>query len=148
MHPRETKEHKGLCPGCGKAVTVGVMARVEELADNPEGRKSPRARPYTSLIPLPEIIADSKGVGVNTKNVQILFMQMLSKLGNELFILREVSLDDIARAGGSLVAEGVRRVREGKVNIAAGYDGEYGVIHIFDENERTTNKDQLTLFAN
>jgi len=73
-------------------------------------------------------------------------MNMLSTLGNEMFILREASLEDIQRASDALIAEGVRRVRAGEVNIAAGYDGEYGTVKIFTPEERTHHKDQLTLF--
>jgi len=146
LHPSETIAHNGLCPVCGKAVTVGVMARVEELADHPQGRKSPRWRPFYSLIPLPEIIGDAKGVGPNSKTVQTVFMDMLHKLGNEMFILREARLEDIQRVSDALIAEGIRRVRAGEVNIAAGYDGEYGTVKIFTPEERSYQKDQLTLF--
>ena len=146
LHPKETAKNKGLCPHCGKPVTVGVMARVEELADHPEGRKSPRWRPFFSLIPLPEIIAEAKGVGANSKSVEITFRDMLSKLGNEIFILRDAALKDISGAGYPLVAEGVRRMREGKVHIAAGYDGEYGTIEIFTTEDREKADQQMTLF--
>lgn len=146
LHPKDTKKNKGLCPKCGKPVTIGVMARVEELADHPEGRKSPRAKPYFSLIPLMEIIAEARGVGVNSVNVRKQFMEVVAKLGNEMFILREAPLKDIQRAGGSLLAEGVRRVREGHVTIAAGYDGEYGTIRIFSDDEREAGEKQLRLF--
>jgi len=149
LHPQETIDNQGLCPVCGKPVTVGVMARVEELADHEEGRKSPHWRPYYSLIPLPEIIGDAKGVGPNSKTVNTIFYNMLHKLGNEMFILLDAPLDAIQKASNSLIAEGIRRVRDGEVNIAAGYDGEYGKINIFTPSERKTatmNQDQLTLF--
>src|SRR3989338_4698084 len=136
LHPRDTIKNKGLCPKCGKPVTVGVMARVEELADHPEGRKPPRWRPYYSLIPLPEIIAEAKGCGANSKGVEQIFFTMLNKLGNEISILREAPLERIQKAAGPFIAEGIRRMREGKVDIAAGYDGEYGIINIFSDQER------------
>lgn len=147
MHPRETTQNKGLCLKCGKPVVVGVMARVEELADHPEGRKSPRWRPYHSLIPLPEIIAEARGVGPGSKAVDQMFFTMLNKLGNEFFILREAPLDQIQKVAGSLIAEGIRRMREGKVNIAPGYDGEYGTIHIFSDEEREGSEEQMMLFG-
>ena len=136
LHPKETIKNKGLCPVCHKPVTVGVMARVEELADHEEGRKSPRWRPYYSLVPLPEIIADAKGIGPNTKGVTTIFMNMLNKIGNELYILRECPIDEIAKIAGSLIAEGIKRVRECKVNISAGYDGDFGKVNIFTDEER------------
>jgi DNA helicase II / ATP-dependent DNA helicase PcrA len=146
MHPEETIKQQGLCPVCGKPVTVGVMARVQELADHPDGRKAPRARPYYSLIPLAEIIAEARGVGANSGQVAGVYQDMLAKLGPELTILRETPLADIRRAAGALVAEGVRRTRTGEVHIEAGYDGEYGVIKIFDEKERAQEENQLKLF--
>lgn len=146
LHPRETKSHQGLCPVCGRPVTVGVMARVETLADHPEGRTSPRSRPFYSLIPLPEIIAEARGVGVASKAVQASYQEMLHSLGNEFFILREASLKTIAKEAGTLIAEGIRRVRAKEVKIAAGYDGEYGTINIFSDEERNNVDTQLTLF--
>lgn len=146
LHPKDTIAHQGLCPVCGRPVTVGVMARVEELADHPQGRMSPRGRPYYSLIPLPEIIAETKGVGVNSKAVQAVYREMLDALGSEMAILRDLPLAEIKKTAGTIVAEGIRRVREGKVEIAAGYDGEYGTIRIFSDEERASPEDQLRLF--
>jgi len=121
---------------------------VEELADHPEGRKSPRARPYYSLIPLPEVIGEAKGVGAASQSVEKVFIEMLGKLGNEMFILRECSISDIKKVAGALIAEGIERMRQGKVKIAAGYDGEYGKINIFSDSERGALQEQgqMTLF--
>jgi len=146
LHPKETMAHKGLCPVCGKPVTVGVMARVEALADRPEGEKSPRWRPYTSLVPLPEIIAEAKDVGPSSKQVQETFMNMLAKLGSEFYILMDAPVDAIKRSAGDIVAEGIARMRQGKVDIAAGYDGEFGTIKIFSDKERQRIDGQLALF--
>ena len=145
LHPRETQAHQGHCPVCGKSVTVGVMARVEELADRPEGEKPPRARAYCNLIPLPEIIGDAKNQKAETKGVEEIFQRLLAGLGNELFILREAPIEDIERVAGSVVAEGVRRMRVGEVKIAGGYDGEYGVIHLFAPEEREQFTTQVSL---
>jgi superfamily I DNA/RNA helicase len=112
------------------------MARVEELADRKEGEKSARWRPYVNLIPLPEIIGEANDQGVNSKGVTTKFEKMLTALGNELFILQDAPLADIERAGGTLIAEGIRRMRSGEVNIAAGYDGEYGTIKLFSADDR------------
>jgi len=131
MHPKETIKNKGLCPSCGKPVTVGVMARVEELAQRPEGEKGLRERSYHSLIPLEEVLAETLGVGKASKKVQALYFDMIRKLGPELPLLMDVTLKDIQAAGGDKFAEAVRRVRAGKVRIEPGYDGSYGVIKIF-----------------
>ncbi len=148
LHPKETIKNKGLCPVCNKPVTIGVMARVEELADRPEGEKSPNWRPYMNLIPLPEIIAEANGTGPTAKGVGELYFKMLHKLGNELFILQEASLKDIQTTAGHLVARGVEKMRKQDVTIAAGYDGDYGEIHLFTDEERQEKitEGQMTLF--
>lgn len=145
LHPRETAQHEGNCPVCGKPVTVGVMARVEALADRPEGEKSPRWRPYTNLIPLPEVIAEAHGKKAGTKSVDQVFIRMLKQLGNELYILQDASIEDITKYAGPVVAEGIRRMRSGEVKIAAGYDGEYGTIHLFTPEERKDFLRQISL---
>ncbi len=146
LHPKETIANNGLCPVCGKAVTVGVMARVEELADHEEGRKSPNSRPYDSLVPLNEIVAGARGLGPNSKSVMKVYHELSAKLGDELAILRDIPLDEIKKVSGPLIAEGVRRVRDQEVQIAAGYDGEYGTVRIFSPEERDRPKEQMILF--
>ena len=145
LSPKETIHHDYLCPVCGRKVTVGVMHRVEKLADREEGFKLAGAPPYFSIIPLPEIIAEGLKVGVNTKKVNALYFPLLEKLGNEFKILMDVSLDDIERAGTPLLREAVARMRSGNVHIAPGYDGEYGKVRIFEEVERKEIKGQLKL---
>ena len=148
MHPKETIANKGRCPVCGNPVTVGVMARVEELADRAEGEKPPRWRPFYSLIPLPELIAETKKVGPSSKKVRGCFQNMLNKLGNEIHILQDATISDIEDCAGSMMAEAVRRMRDGQLNIKAGYDGEYGTIRIFSNDERNNALGtQLELFS-
>ncbi len=145
MHPRETIDGKGLCPDCGKPVTVGVMARVEALADREEGKKPPRARHFFSVIPLPEIIGEAKQVGPGTKTVDTVYQAMVSRLGSELDILLDIPEDDIAQVGGTLIAEGIRRMRVGEVDILPGYDGDYGVIKLFNPEDRLGADTQIAL---
>lgn len=145
-HPKETSQHKGVCSVCGKPVTVGVMSRVEILADRPEGGKSKRWRPYQNIVPLPELIAEAKDMGPASKAVQEAYMNVLAKLGNEFFILLECPIDDIKRVAGDVLAEAIKRMRQGKVDIAAGYDGEFGTIKIFNSGERQQIDKQIALF--
>lgn len=135
-----------LCPECGKRLTVGVLHRVEQLADREEGGAPAVAPPYENLIPLTEIIGSVIGVGPTSKRVQAVYERMLAELGPELAILREVSPEAIARCGEPLVAEGVRRMRAGEVEIAAGYDGEYGRIQVFSAEDRARLSRQPALF--
>lgn len=144
LHPRETADAQGACPVCGKPVTTGVMSRVEALADHPQGRRGLRARPYFNLVPLEEVIAESRGVGCQSKQVRQAWFEMISRLGPELEILMERPLADIAAVGGDVLAEGIRLMREGKIMIQPGYDGEYGVIRIFDEPRRKNVRGQLS----
>jgi uncharacterized protein (TIGR00375 family) len=130
MSPEETIKHKYVCPVCGRGVTVGVMHRVEKLAD----RKNPKPEHFYYIIPLIEIIAETLKAGVNTKGVQKKYFELLKALGSEFKILMDTPLEDIERAGGSLLKEAISRVRSGDVHISPGFDGEYGKIKIFDED--------------
>jgi len=144
--PQETKEHNGKCPKCGKSVTVGVVNRVEKLADRPEGFKPPNAIPFKNLIPLDEIIASAKGLGKASVNVQRDYRLSLSKFGTEFEILLKASKDELFKELSPKVAEGILLARQGKVNIKPGYDGEYGTISVFQESPATKNEEQLNLF--
>ena len=147
-HPKETIKHKGICSVCGKPVTVGVLSRVEALADRSEGINSRRFRPYQNIVPLPELIAEAKEKGVVSRAVQEAYMNVLSKLGNEFYILLDCPITDIQRVAGDVLAEGINRMRQGKVGIAAGYDGEFGTIKIFESGEREHIDKQMSLWEN
>jgi len=143
--PKETKKYNGICPVCGKPLTIGVLSRVEELADRPEGFKPENAIPFKSLIPLEEIIAEILGVGVGTKGVEKEYKDLIEKFGSELDILLDTSISDLKSATLLEISEAVSRVREGKVNIEPGYDGAYGKIRIFSEGEKKKVSGQKTL---
>ena len=145
--PVTTVANEGRCPECGKPVTVGVYHRVEELADRAPGARPPSAAPFTSLIPLPEALSEIIGVGPNSKRVQTEYHRLLGRLGPELEILRALPLEDISAAGGPVLAEGIRRMREGSVVTQSGYDGEYGVIRMFDGEADRLSSFQLGMFA-
>ncbi len=147
MSPQETREHNGKCPKCGKPVTVGVVNRVEKLADRPEGFKPENAIPFKNLIPFAEIIAEARGVGKGSINVEKDYRGYLAKFGTEFAILLEASKEDLLKSLPPKVVEGILRVRAGKVNIKAGFDGEYGIISIFDDHEQPEKTEQqLSLF--
>lgn len=146
LMPEETKTAKEKCPKCGKKVTVGVLNRVAALADRAPGFTPKGARPYKNIIPLPEILAERYGMGVKTKTVQETHEKMLTLFGNEFRILLETPIDIIKKEIDALVAEGIHRMRTGKVKIAPGYDGEFGTIHLFTDEERETNTPQQSLF--
>ncbi|MCB0098847.1 MAG: UvrD-helicase domain-containing protein, partial [Caldilineaceae bacterium] len=147
-HPQTTLAHSGLCAVCGKPVTVGVYHRVETLADRSEGEKPARTHPFHSLIPLPEVLSELHGVGVNSKRVQQQYHQLLHKLGPELDILMHLPLGQIEQAGGAQLARGIQHMRSGHVLAQSGYDGEYGVIRVLDESLSQDAAPQLALFQN
>ncbi|MGA2775306.1 MAG: endonuclease Q family protein [Candidatus Omnitrophota bacterium] len=147
LSPEETKKYKGICPKCGKKVTVGVMNRVDQLADRPQGFKPENAIPFRNLVPFDEIIAEARGVGKGSIAVEREYRAYIAKFGTEFEILLRASKEDLLKNLPPRVAQGVLRVREGKVNIKAGYDGEYGVISIFGEDEKEEKAEkQLDLF--
>ncbi|MUL41857.1 AAA family ATPase [Streptomonospora sp. PA3] len=146
MEPDATREHSGRCPVCGKPLTVGVSHRVFELADRPIGHRPAGAAGFTSLVPLPEIVSEIKGVGPKSKRVQGEVARLVGELGSELDILTCVPLDEVARAGGTLLGEAVTRLRAGAVVRDAGYDGEYGTIHMFAPGELAAADSAPALF--
>jgi uncharacterized protein (TIGR00375 family) len=145
--PQETKKNNGKCPKCGKPVTVGVVNRVDKLADRPQGFKPDNAVPFKNLIPLDEIIADAKGVGKNSVNVERDYLSCVAKFGTEFDILLRASREELIKGLPRKIAEGVMAVREGRVTIKAGFDGEYGIISIFgDEKVEAKSEQQLSMF--
>ncbi len=145
--PEETKKANGRCPKCGKSLTVGVMNRVSQLADRPLGYKPPNAIGYKNLIPFNEIIAAAKGVAPTSVTVERDYRSLVGKFGTEFNILLKASEKDLLKGLPGRIAEGVLRVRQSKVDIKPGFDGEYGAISIFDEGDKKGNKEQqLSLF--
>lgn len=145
--PQETKQYNGKCLKCGKPVTVGVVNRVEKLADRPEGFKPQNAIPFKNLIPFIEIIAEARGVGKASVNVERDYLGYLAKLGTEFNILLKASKEELLKSLPPRVVDGILRVRAGKINIQAGFDGEYGTISIFDDNkQQEKSEQQLSLF--
>lgn len=144
--PQETLAHGGLCSVCGKPVTVGVMHRVEQLADRPVGGRPPRTPPYYSLVPLPELLGEMLGTGPASKQVEAEYFRLLGRLGPELEILLTVPLEEIRAVGGERLAEGIGRMRRGEVEAVGGYDGEYGVIRVFPAGRDWVAAGQMGLF--
>lgn len=134
LSPVEAERLGGICPVCGKKLTMGVDHRVEQLADRAEGFVKKDGKKYESLVPLPEVISACMGYSTASKKVQGCFEQMIQTLGTEFDILRNVPSEDIKSCAGERIAEGIENVRTGKVKRIPGYDGEYGKIQLFDEN--------------
>lgn len=144
LSPSQARQYEGVCPVCGRKLTTGVLHRIEELADRQENFCLPGARPYENLVPLPEVIAACMGSSSASVKVTRQYEHMLEELGSEFHILRNVSLDDIARVGGQLTAQGIRHLREGQVEWRPGYDGEYGTMKLFRAAEINGVEGQLS----
>ncbi len=147
LTPEETIRYDGKCPVCGKKITIGVEHRVEELADRPAGQLPTGMKPFESLVPLPETIGGSTGFSPNSKKTEARYFELLKSIGPEFYILREAPLDQIEQEAGVCIAEGIRRLRQGKVNKVAGYDGEYGVISLLNAAEIEELNGQASLFG-
>lgn len=146
LTPADTMKYGGVCPVCGRKITIGVSHRVEELADREEGYVKTDAKAFESLVPLPEVIGASLGCSAASKKAEREYARMLSELGPEFAILRELPLEDIRRVSGTRIAEGIRRLRDGIVERIPGFDGEYGVIRLFRPDELNNTEGQMDFF--
>ncbi|HKV44779.1 MAG TPA: endonuclease Q family protein [bacterium] len=149
LAPKDTRAHRGICPACGRHLTVGVMSRVEALASRPEEAAGSERVPFRHLIPLEEIIAEALGSQPGTNTVREEYLKLVQSLGNEFAVLMDVPLEEVARYARPRVVEGLRRVREGRVQIRPGYDGVFGEIRIFGgaaEEPKADQPAQTTLF--
>lgn len=136
LDPKETLAHEGRCPACGGRVTVGVAHRVELLADRSEAavEPPPSAGAVSAFVPLHEILSEITGSGTGSGTVRRIYDLATAALGPELSVLGEMPIEDIARIH-PLMGEAVRRLRAGTVMRQAGYDGEYGIIRLFEDGE-------------
>ncbi len=146
LSPSETKRLGYRCPSCGRTVTVGVMHRVEMLADRPEGAAPPNTIPFKHVVPLEEIIADVLGVGVGTQAVEREYFNLLTQCGTEFEVLLKASEELLRKAAPARLVDGILRMRQGQVTVVPGYDGEYGRVKLFGEQESVTAEQQMTLF--
>jgi len=147
MTPAETRTCGGVCPHCGKPVTMGVLYRVEELADREAGTRPECAREFVSLVGFNEVVGQVLGVGPTSKQVARVVRHCQQELGCELDLLRSVPLEELSRVGGPVLAEAVRRMRAGEVRLEGGYDGEFGTVHLIEPDERRRLGGQTALFA-
>ena len=150
LHPKETKLNSGKCPKCGAPLTIGVLHRIEDLADRDEGY-IPQNKPYSvHLVPLIEILAEVYNLNASSKNVEKLYRTVIERVGTEFDILLKKSLDELKKILDERLVLAISRMREGKVFVQPGYDGVYGKVSVFpphDDEEKAKASGQQSLFT-
>ena len=139
LEPKEALKNKNICPKCKRPLTVGVLQRVEKLADREEGYNPKDAAPFKSLIPLSEILSALLNSGVASKKIWQEYNNLINNFDSELNILLEAKKDDLIKATNEKIADAIISNREGKIKIKPGYDGVYGQ-PIFENNEKQPSK--------
>ena len=145
--PEQSRHVSEKCPRCGRPLTLGVLHRVEQLADRPAGRRPERGRGFLSLVPLQDILSELLEVGPQAKKVAAATETLLFRYGSEFDILWQIEPERLESAPVPLLAEAIRRVRNRRVSVIPGYDGEFGTVRIFDPQERRRLSRQGNLFA-
>ncbi len=145
--PQETAKLGGVCPVCGKKVTVGVLNRVSQLADRVDPELRPDRKAFYSLTPLKNLLAEIKGVGASSREVHDSYECLLKKGGSEFSILLDLPPEEIRKIGDEVLSEGIRRLRNREVSIEGGYDGKFGVIKVFRSGEVKSLSSQISLFG-
>lgn len=146
LAPSDTENYGGLCPVCGRKLTIGVSHRIGQLSDRPEGYRRAQAAGFESLIPLPELIGASLGCSPASAKAGKEYRNMLQRLGPEFSILRELPQEEIESVSGKRIAEGIGRLRRGEVVWQPGFDGEYGSFRLFTRDEMEYLDGQMSLF--
>lgn len=147
LTPLEAEEYGNICPVCAGKLTIGVSHRVWQLADREEGYVPDSGRPFESLVPLPEVIAACTGHSASSAKVEKKYEDLIRHLGPEFEILRNIPIEEIENCVGYLIGEGIRRLRKGQVSRIPGYDGEYGKIQLFSQDERENLQGQMSFFS-
>ncbi|MFO7868912.1 MAG: endonuclease Q family protein [Bacteroidales bacterium] len=141
LNPLEVLHHNFMCPTCNKPLTLGVMDRVTQLSDRDDIHECSSRQKTQYAIPLTEILSELLGVGPNTKKVSQEYKTIIRSCTNEMHLLTNMDSNEIAQQTYPLLAEGIRRMREGDVFISPGYDGKFGSVHVFSEKEKNMFKE-------
>jgi DNA helicase II / ATP-dependent DNA helicase PcrA len=133
--PRESQSHDGICPVCRKPMTIGVLHRVETLADRPENPAGALRIPGKNLVPLNEIIGQACGKSPDGAGVREIYFRFIHEFGNEHGVLAETPVEELIRLQPERVGRGIERMRRGQVRTVPGHDGEYGMIRLFEDED-------------
>jgi uncharacterized protein (TIGR00375 family) len=144
LMPKQTKKYGRVCPVCKKPLTIGVLHRVEDLADREEGYVPPDAIPFESLVPLQEIIAKVLKKGEYALAVREEYGRLIKYFGSEFAVLHAKE-EDLKLAGNTKIAEAIGLMQKGKLSITPGYDGVFGKIEFEGRRKREEYASQTTL---
>lgn len=145
--PAQTKKIKGMCPKCGKPLVIGVLNRVDTLADrDPDPLRPAGAVPFRSIIPLAEVIGEVFETSPQSKKVRREIDELIKDGRTEFAVLLSISLEDLSRITKPEIVEAIKRMREGKVSICPGYDGEFGVVSLLGDKASRLRAEQGKLF--
>ena len=134
--PQESRRLKNICPICQKPLVIGVLNRVEELADRPIGFRPKNAIAFKKTVELDKIIAEALNIKSRSSlAVQKQYRELIGEFGSELFILFDLDLAEAKDRIDARIIEGINRVRSGHLIIKPGFDGEYGKINIFSDDD-------------
>jgi|FLOH01.1.fsa_nt_gi uncharacterized protein (TIGR00375 family) len=142
LSPEETKRKNGTCPKCGKQLTLGVAYRVVELGDKKK-KDIHSLSNFVSIVPLQEIISEAVNVGKHSKKVQTIYEDMIKQGKNEFNILLNLSEKELKNIADPFIVKALMRMRNGKIDLHPGFDGQYGVVKIFSEQERINQQQKL-----
>jgi uncharacterized protein (TIGR00375 family) len=144
LSPEESKRYNNLCPKCRRRLTIGVLHRIEELADREEGARPASGKPYVHAVPLLEVIAGVSGMGVNTKRVRETYDRLIRAFGSEMGVLLKCDADSLEGVDEGL-GNAISRIRDEKVNVIPGYDGVFGIVDIKGTANKKTSGSQRTM---
>ncbi|QQG47606.1 MAG: DNA helicase UvrD [Candidatus Woesebacteria bacterium] len=144
LTPTESKKLKNICPKCGRPLVIGVMHRVDDLADRPESFKPKNHKSVEYIVPLNEIVAETFSMRTQSKKVKEEYERLLFEFDDEFSFLRKITESDIKASGRIDLSFAIKKMREGDIYIKPGYDGVYGIVKIFKPGERTQNAGQLS----
>jgi len=144
IDPKDAIEMDNICPVCGKKMTIGVMQRVEKLADREEGYNPDNRIPFKSLLPLYEIISSVTGVNRLYSNPVIRKQdELIEKFGSEFNVLLDADKEELSNVAGERIADAIIKTRNGEVEYIPGYDGIYGVPVFSKEKYDKLDKDRI-----
>ncbi|MGA2666524.1 MAG: endonuclease Q family protein [Patescibacteria group bacterium] len=142
-NPFETKYPDNICPKCGRKLTIGVLNRVEELADRPVGFQSNNFPGSVHLVPLLEIIAEALKVTPSSQKVQQEYLKIINTLGSEFKILLDLGEGELKNNLPPQIAAGIMNARIGQVETEPGYDGVYGKVKVLSKNTGAPSQESL-----